>query len=292
MSTNMEEPFKPDLRQLTKSKIMGKLFGKSKHRVKDTDDICATGDDDVLDFLKGAPNDKLQMAGVVTSQHSVPPLARLNTSNTQHSPIDENTTPPPSYIPPSKRAKRDIQGLTVQFTNKWPEIIGFGGEEFEEPTIEISRAKEKSIDRPEPILASDAKQQAHASPQRRAMHRTQTGMPSATDTSPTSQSSPNTQLALGLTSIHIGTMEEQLSMRQQESLQNQTALREAKMRASEGRALHSASIAQQDEPVGRSSTSSASTHSHKSHHSHSSSYGSQTMGMCTHHPCRVDYLSC
>lgn len=133
-----DESSRPDLRQLTKSKIMGKFakFGKAKD--KDRDDEKPTGEHEVSDFLRGS-SDKLYMTGASPPKTTPSQLTRIDTSNAARWPTAADVRS--VHTPAQHRLVRKGKGLRVHFTNKWPEIIGFGGEDFEEPTFLISQAR-------------------------------------------------------------------------------------------------------------------------------------------------------
>ncbi|KAJ5927613.1 hypothetical protein N7516_009386 [Penicillium verrucosum] len=73
-----------------------------------------------------------------------PALPRENYA--PYNPSDQSSTVPPT--PPSvKPGGRKGKGLRVGFSPQTPEVIGEGGDETESPTIEISRARERSDSR-------------------------------------------------------------------------------------------------------------------------------------------------
>ncbi len=135
------------------ARLVGRLFGKNK-------DKNPTTEEDVNAFLHG-PSDKLCLTGTTpkagpytnTNAQARPKLGKLDTSAARRWPSAQNViasqalskSVPQSKItargrtsaPPPKRKKN----LTVRFKEIAPEIIGEGGDEFEEPTIEISKRK-------------------------------------------------------------------------------------------------------------------------------------------------------
>jgi hypothetical protein len=118
------------IRHLSKSRVMGKLFGKDKKQHNNNDE-------DVSAFLHG-PSDKLYMTGA-----PVPPkFPKIDTSNAHRWPTaaEVNRSRDASRRR-SASPKRSKKGLIVRFTDKQPEIIGEGGDEAESPTLEISERK-------------------------------------------------------------------------------------------------------------------------------------------------------
>jgi hypothetical protein len=118
------------LRQLSKTRVMGKLFGREKKPNN-------SNDEDVSAFLHG-PSDKLYM----TTSSAQPKFPKLDTSNARRWPTaaevnrSRDTSRRRSASPKSSK-----KGLIVRFTDKQPEIIGEGGDEAESPTLEISERK-------------------------------------------------------------------------------------------------------------------------------------------------------
>ncbi|CAI7578038.1 unnamed protein product [Penicillium discolor] len=91
--------------------------------------------------ISGYPPSKPAAAPAPTS---APALPRENYAPYNFS--DQSSTVPPT--PPSvKPGGRKGKGLRVGFSPQTPEVIGEGGDETESPTIEISRARERSDSR-------------------------------------------------------------------------------------------------------------------------------------------------
>lgn len=136
----VEDLRRPDLRQLTKTKIMGRLakFGR-----KDKEQECRTSNEqDVSNFLHGG-SDKLRMTGTTPILAIQPPkldIARAKRWPSASEVISTQTLP---FHP----ARRNKKGMNVSFSNRWPEIIGYGGEESEEPSIYIARARDPAESR-------------------------------------------------------------------------------------------------------------------------------------------------
>ncbi|KAJ5496218.1 Cys/Met metabolism pyridoxal phosphate-dependent enzyme [Penicillium fimorum] len=59
-------------------------------------------------------------------------------------PLQAKPAPVPAPTPASAKPSRKGKGLRVGFSPQTPEVIGEGGDETESPTIEISRARERS----------------------------------------------------------------------------------------------------------------------------------------------------
>src|SRR5450755_3455924 len=118
------EPKLDDIRNLSKSRVMGKLFGREKKQNNNNND-------DVSAFLHG-PSDKLYMTGAPAP----PKFPKLDTSNARRWPTaaevnrSRGTSRRRSASP-----KRSKKSLIVRFTDKQPEIIGEGGDEAESPTL-------------------------------------------------------------------------------------------------------------------------------------------------------------
>ncbi|KAL0474466.1 hypothetical protein QR685DRAFT_10581 [Neurospora intermedia] len=137
-----------DGRGTKRGRIMGKLFGRVKEdrerdRKPSHDNTGASGD--LNDFFHGS-SDKLQVA------HPGPPtLAKLDTktAGSTRYPNSLNVQSPTdprhdlairarSYSPRIRKNK----GLSVKFTDAYPEVIGHGGDECNVPTVEISKRKQ------------------------------------------------------------------------------------------------------------------------------------------------------
>lgn len=133
------------------ARLVGRLFGKDK-------DKKPSSAEDVDAFLHG-PTDKLTYTGTAPNSSSTAPgqgrpkLGKLDTSaaarrwpsaqeiiQSQSNSQSRETSRPRSTQMPQARTKKD-KGLRVKFKEIAPEIIGEGGEEFEEPTINISKRK-------------------------------------------------------------------------------------------------------------------------------------------------------
>lgn len=118
------------IRHLSKSRVMGKLFGREKRQ-------SSNNDEDVSAFLHG-PSDKLYM----TTSPALPNFPKLDISNALRWPTaaEVNRSRDISRRR-SASPKLSKKGLIVRFTDKQPEIIGEGGDEAESPTLEISERK-------------------------------------------------------------------------------------------------------------------------------------------------------
>lgn len=151
--------------QAKAARLVGRLFGKDK-------DKKPSSAEDVDAFLHG-PTDKLYMTGAAptsssssTPQAARPKLGKLDTSaatrrwpsaadviqSQSQSQSRETSRTRPTATPPSRPKKN--KGLSVRFKEIAPEIIGEGGDEFEEPTINISKRKAQR--------AQQARAQAHS----------------------------------------------------------------------------------------------------------------------------------
>ncbi|KAH8692351.1 hypothetical protein BGW36DRAFT_363345 [Talaromyces proteolyticus] len=110
-----------------KSRWREKLFNKDREKQ------AAETERQVDDFLGHARPRPLPEAP------SLPALDLGPFTTTTPQPRALSTTPPP---PKKRRAKP--KGLRVTFSDKRPDVIGEGGDESEEPTMEISRNKERA----------------------------------------------------------------------------------------------------------------------------------------------------
>jgi hypothetical protein len=131
---NAGESKQDGYRQLTKARVMGKLFGKEKK---------ASTEQDVSAFLNSS-SDKLYMTGA-----SPPVLKKIDTSSASRWPTAAQVnliqnSPKDIFASP----KRNKKGMAVRFTDRHPEIIGEGGDEAEAPTISISQLKARSNTHP------------------------------------------------------------------------------------------------------------------------------------------------
>jgi hypothetical protein len=145
---------------------MGKLFGRDRKVSGEETSNAVAGD--LNDFFHGS-GDKLEVA------HAEPPvLAKLDITsatrypqgadldgrgNAQHQyhhqqQMQQHLRQPQqqalSYRPKST-SRRRAKGLSVRFTDNYPEIMGIGGDECSIPTVEISKAKKM---RPPPVTAT------------------------------------------------------------------------------------------------------------------------------------------
>jgi hypothetical protein len=103
----------------------------------------------------------------------VPSLPRVNTGPLIPHPVPEppiqSTTPPDDHTrsiqvaSPTKKRRR--KGLRVAFSDRGPDIIGEGGDESEEPTIEISRKRNRPGDSFEDQYPQDLDQRQPTLPQ-------------------------------------------------------------------------------------------------------------------------------
>lgn len=141
--------------QAKAARLVGRLFGKDKDKkpssAEDVDSFLH-GNSDKLAFTGSAPN--TSAGSNAQGQGSRPKLGKLDTSavsrkwpsaanviqSQQQQAQAKETERPRSAATPPARAKKN-KGLNVRFNEVTPEIIGEGGDEFEEPTINISKRK-------------------------------------------------------------------------------------------------------------------------------------------------------
>ncbi|KAJ4290693.1 hypothetical protein N0V88_006441 [Collariella sp. IMI 366227] len=135
-----------DGRSTKRGRLMGKLFGRDRERKP-----AAHNEGDLNDFLHG-PGDKLSVA------HAGPPvLAKIDTKtatrypNAGDTPAQQQQQQQQQYVMrPRDPARKPKKGMTVRFTDTYPEIIGDGGDECEVPTVEVSRRKKQRAPPPPP----------------------------------------------------------------------------------------------------------------------------------------------
>ncbi|KAJ5807650.1 Cys/Met metabolism pyridoxal phosphate-dependent enzyme [Penicillium robsamsonii] len=119
-----------------------KLFSKDKNKA------AAHQHQEIADFLSSRnpestpppPIDPRYIPQNVAAHPSAPVLPRENYAPFNISDSAPVSTPTPASAKPSRKGK----GLRVGFSPQTPEVIGEGGDETDSPTIEISRARERS----------------------------------------------------------------------------------------------------------------------------------------------------
>ncbi|KAJ5558003.1 hypothetical protein N7461_001975 [Penicillium sp. DV-2018c] len=149
-----------------------KLFSKDKSK------IAAQQNKDIADFLGSSrtpdsatvppPNNLRYLPPQNAPPHQIPPSqdasryppqskptpvqtpasapVRDNYAGFDFSDLQSAPVSAPAHTP-AKPQSRKGKGLQVGFSNQKPEVIGEGGDETESPTIEISRARERSLSR-------------------------------------------------------------------------------------------------------------------------------------------------
>lgn len=138
---------------------MKKLFHKDR--------ADGTQQSDLDDFFHTTSPDTVDVKHVVPpppAPSSSPPASRvrpkLNVANAsrypQANPVQPNQQSLPVRPPPASPARHPApnrKGLLVRFVDTWPEIIGEGGDECSEPTIEVSKRRNaKPAPSPRPPL--------------------------------------------------------------------------------------------------------------------------------------------
>ncbi|KAK4461881.1 hypothetical protein QBC42DRAFT_269167 [Cladorrhinum samala] len=134
-----------------RGRLIGKIFGRDRDRERKGQN----DENSVNDFLRG-PSDTLQVA------HAAPPtLTKLDTKsvsrypNANHVRRPTDTTRPElapqaqSYSPPKQKSNK--KGLNVKFAITEPEVMGEGGDECEDPTMEIRNRRKPRLP---PVAAS------------------------------------------------------------------------------------------------------------------------------------------
>ncbi|KAK4231799.1 hypothetical protein QBC38DRAFT_204573 [Podospora fimiseda] len=229
-----------------RGRLIGKIFGRDRDRERKghSDDASS-----VNDFLHG-PSDTLQVT------HAAPPmLTKLDTksvsrypnANQVHRPSDpsqQDLTGRTHSNSPRTRANR--KGLSVRFAVTEPEIMGEGGDECEDPTMEITKRRKPRIPQVGPVTSGSpvkstdafntrtALQEAQASRgsfEAPTLRRTQTGFsPTPDDSEPPPAPPPrgtptNTRLLGAPTAEH------------EEKRRSFIEIQQAQMRVAEGQAF-------------------------------------------------------
>ncbi|KAK4164214.1 hypothetical protein QBC43DRAFT_318345 [Cladorrhinum sp. PSN259] len=128
-----------------RGRLIGKIFGRDRDRERKAPSDDASS---VNDFLHG-PSDTLQVA------HAAPPmLTKLDTKSVSRYPnanqVHRPSDPPQPDLTArnhsnSPRIKANKKGLNVRFAVTEPDVMGEGGDECEDPTIEITKRKKPRV---------------------------------------------------------------------------------------------------------------------------------------------------
>ncbi|KEZ44336.1 hypothetical protein SAPIO_CDS3311 [Scedosporium apiospermum] len=140
-----------------RNRLMKKFFhGKDSKpdgtQQTDLDDFLHTSSSDTLDVTHPVPPPPVPSSRV---------LPKLNISNASRYPqalaLDQPNQGLPIRPPPhspglvsNRRPVPNRKGQLVRFVDSWPDIIGEGGDECPDPTIEVSRRKSKRNNAPPP----------------------------------------------------------------------------------------------------------------------------------------------
>lgn len=138
----------PSSKQIAAARLVGRLFGKNKERKGNQDEYVAS-------FLQ-RPSDTLHMNGADPNQNATPKLAKLDTLGARRWPTASEvirSRDSSQARPEPKPARPSRKGLTVRFTDKYPEVIGEGGDEAEAPTAHISASKKRAQSYPQAAAA-------------------------------------------------------------------------------------------------------------------------------------------
>lgn len=138
----------PSSKQIAAARLVGRLFGKNKERKGNQDEYVAS-------FLQ-RPSDTLHMNGADPNQNATPKLAKLDTLGARRWPTASEvirSRDSSQGRPEPKPSRPSRKGLTVSFTDKYPEIIGEGGDEAEAPTAHISASKKRRQSYPQAATA-------------------------------------------------------------------------------------------------------------------------------------------
>ncbi|KFY39128.1 hypothetical protein V494_04106, partial [Pseudogymnoascus sp. VKM F-4513 (FW-928)] len=131
-------------KQIAAARLVGRLFGKPKERKGNQDEYVAS-------FLQ-RPSDTLHMNGADPNQNATPKLAKLDTLGARRWPtaseVIRSRDSSQSHTEP-RPARPSRKGLTVRFTDTYPEIIGEGGDDSEIPTAHISALKKRAQANPQ-----------------------------------------------------------------------------------------------------------------------------------------------
>lgn len=152
---NESPPFEDARGGSRRNRFMKKLFNKDKAdgtQQGDLDDFFQTTSADTLDVKSAVP----AVPAPLSSTPSTRSRPKLNIANAarypQAIPVQPPQQNPPPRAPPASSARRTApsrKGLLVRFVDTWPDVIGQGGDECPEPTIEVSKRR-KSQRRPAP----------------------------------------------------------------------------------------------------------------------------------------------
>lgn len=121
-----------------RGRIIGKLFGRDRERKVSQGE--APSHENLNDFLRG-PSDTLQVA------HAGPPaLTKLDIGSARRYPnasdVDGRSNSRQDLaLRPPPQTRRTRKGLIVRFVDTYPEIMGIGGDDCEDPTFEISKRR-------------------------------------------------------------------------------------------------------------------------------------------------------
>ncbi|KFX85795.1 hypothetical protein V490_09406, partial [Pseudogymnoascus sp. VKM F-3557] len=135
----------PSSKQIAAARLVGRLFGKHKERKGNQDEYVAS-------FLGRPSSDTLRMDGVEPNQNATPKLAKLDTLGARRWPTASEvirSRDSSEARPAPKPSRPSRKGLVVRFTDKYPEIIGEGGDEAEAPTAHISALKKRAQSHPQ-----------------------------------------------------------------------------------------------------------------------------------------------
>ncbi|KAK1834815.1 hypothetical protein QBC39DRAFT_10507 [Podospora conica] len=121
-----------------RGRIIGKLFGRDRERKVSQGE--APSHEDLNDFLRG-PSDTLQVAHAAP-----PPLTKLDIGSARRYPNasdvdDRSNSRQDLALRPAPQTRRTRKGLIVRFVDTYPEVMGTGGDECEDPTFEISKRR-------------------------------------------------------------------------------------------------------------------------------------------------------
>lgn len=149
-----EQP-KPAKKPHWKSKLFSK--DKSKAAAQQTQEIADfLGSSRAPDPASAPPIDPRYIPPQNVAPHRIPPHPAGIPSPSKPAPVSAPAQSRENYAgfnfaesapTPVKPHGRKGKGLQVGFSNQRPEVIGEGGDETESPTIEISRARERSLSR-------------------------------------------------------------------------------------------------------------------------------------------------
>ena len=141
------------LKNLAKQHWKAKIFSRDDGQGKTDDEKLRLNEKDVADFLRPSVRKPSASSG---NGSQVPQLGRLDTSSARRWPsateinqriasVQETASSDPGPRSTSLGRPCRKRGLTVHFTDRQPELIGEGGDDAEEPPMEVARSRGRPL---------------------------------------------------------------------------------------------------------------------------------------------------